>query len=86
MENGNRTQWYVIGMAMSIIVITLLILLAIIFTFVLTVDTGEGAVNDDAALVEEAPENGAVEFEMEETPEPDDESEADETSDDDESD
>jgi hypothetical protein len=38
--NGGRTQWYVIGMAMSIVAVVLIVLMAIIFTFVFTVDAG----------------------------------------------
>lgn len=53
-ENGGRTQWYVIGMALSIVVVTLLVLMAIIFTFVLTVDSGGAVVEGDVpALIEE---------------------------------
>lgn len=51
--NGKGTQWYLIGMVMGLLVVTLIILMAIIFTFVLTVET-DTVDEDHAAEVEDA--------------------------------
>jgi len=40
MENGGRSGWMAISMGMGVIFVTLVVLLLIIMTFVLTVDSG----------------------------------------------
>jgi mono/diheme cytochrome c family protein len=51
---GKRTQWYVIGMALSLVVVVLLVLMAIIFTYVLTVDSGGDTEESITEVMEEA--------------------------------
>lgn len=51
--NGSRAQWYIIGMVFGIVVVTLLILMAIILTFSLTVGSSSAS-TDGETLVDVA--------------------------------